>query len=62
MARASNELNVNESSNAWTTTPREITHEEIALRAFEIYQARGGTDGADLDDWHQAERELKSQQ
>ena len=32
--------------------------EKIAARAYEIYQARGGTDGADLDDWLQAEREL----
>lgn len=32
--------------------------EEVARRAYEIYQARGGYHGADLDDWLQAEREL----
>ena len=37
------------------TTP---THEEIALRAYEIYLARGREDGHDVDDWLQAEREL----
>ncbi|MCG3148258.1 MAG: hypothetical protein PCFJNLEI_01701 [Verrucomicrobiae bacterium] len=31
---------------------------EIAKRAHEIYLARGGTHGCDLDDWLQAEREL----
>ena len=30
----------------------------IARRAHEIYQARGGQDGKDLDDWLQAEREV----
>ena len=31
----------------------------IARRAYEIYQNRGGYDGADLDDWLEAERQLK---
>ena len=31
----------------------------VARRAYEIYQRRGGNDGADLDDWLAAERELK---
>ena len=34
--------------------------EEIKIRAYEIYLARGASHGADLDDWLQAERELKS--
>ena len=33
--------------------------DEVARRAYEIYQRRGGGDGADLDDWLAAERELK---
>ena len=32
--------------------------ETIARRAYEIYQSRGGYDGADLDDWLEAERQL----
>lgn len=32
--------------------------EAIARRAYEIYQGRGGYDGADLDDWLEAERQL----
>ena len=31
----------------------------VARRAYEIYQNRGGNDGADLDDWLEAERQLK---
>ena len=31
----------------------------IARRAYEIYQNRGGDHGADLDDWLEAERQLK---
>jgi hypothetical protein len=37
------------------------THEEISARAFERYLERGAADGADLDDWLQAERELLGQ-
>jgi hypothetical protein len=37
-------------------TPR---HEEICLRAYEIYLERGGLPENELDDWLQAERELK---
>lgn len=31
----------------------------VARRAYEIYQGRGGNHGADLDDWLEAERQLK---
>jgi hypothetical protein len=34
------------------------THEEIARRAFELYVARGQSDGSDVGDWLQAESEL----
>lgn len=34
--------------------------EAIAKRAHELFLARGGTHGSDLDDWLQAERELKA--
>jgi hypothetical protein len=32
--------------------------DRVAMRAYELYLARGGTDGADFDDWLAAEREL----
>ena len=31
----------------------------IAARAYQLYEARGGGDGRDMDDWLQAERELE---
>ena len=34
------------------------TREEIELRAYQIYVARGSAHGQDVDDWLQAEREL----
>ena len=34
------------------------SEQEIAARAYEIFLSRGATDGSDLDDWLQAEREL----
>jgi Protein of unknown function (DUF2934) len=41
------------------TTPSNAPSErEIAARAYEIFLGRGATDGSDLDDWLQAEREL----
>jgi hypothetical protein len=36
--------------------------EEIAARAFDLYQRRGATDGADVDDWLEAERQLVQEQ
>jgi hypothetical protein len=35
--------------------------DRIARRAHEIYVARGGVHGKDLDDWLQAEREIDAE-
>lgn len=32
--------------------------DRVAMRAYELYLARGGADGGDFDDWLAAEREL----
>jgi hypothetical protein len=37
-----------------------ITADAIARRAFEFYCARGGGHGQDVDDWLEAEREVKN--
>jgi hypothetical protein len=37
---------------------RDPIREAIALRAYELYLARGSADGHAIDDWLQAEREL----
>jgi hypothetical protein len=34
-------------------------HERIARRAFEIYEARGGTEGLEEQDWLEAESEIR---
>jgi hypothetical protein len=39
----------------------DVSREDIARRAHAIYEQRGGFPGAELDDWLQAERELREQ-
>lgn len=39
-------------------TKREITHEMIAKRAYEIFAS--GKGGSEQDNWHRAERELRN--
>lgn len=36
----------------------EELREKIALRAYEIYEDRGGQHGRDIDDWLQAESDV----
>jgi len=35
--------------------------EKVALRAYELYEDRGGQHGRDIDDWLQAETEVLSE-
>jgi hypothetical protein len=42
------------------STPRSITHDQIAKRAFEIYASRGYAPGDQNADWLEAERQLKA--
>lgn len=34
-------------------------YDDIARRAYELYQQRGGNEGQDMDDWLRAEAELR---
>ncbi len=43
---------------AGDTTAANVDRDRIAQRAYELYLARGGADGQDMDDWFRAEREL----
>jgi hypothetical protein len=36
----------------------EALQEEIARRAYELYEARGYVDGFDVEDWLQAEQDI----
>ncbi len=38
---------------------RAPTDEDVRARAYQIFQARGAVPGRELDDWLQAERELR---
>ncbi len=42
-------------------TKPEPTQEEIALRAYHIFLERGSTPGNEVEDWLQAEHELKGE-
>lgn len=37
-----------------------LSRKDIAVRAYEMYLQRGGSDGFDRDDWFRAEQELKA--
>ena len=37
-----------------------VADSDIARRAYELFEQRGGEHGHDVDDWLQAERELRS--
>jgi hypothetical protein len=39
-----------------------VDRDAIARRAYEIFQARGGEHGYEIEDWLQAERELTGRQ
>jgi len=37
-----------------------VTDDAVARRAYDLYLARGQEDGHDVDDWLEAERELRT--
>ena len=37
-----------------------VTDSDVARRAYDLYVARGCEDGHDVEDWLQAERELRA--
>lgn len=50
-------------SDLYRSSPKQDvpTRDQIAQRAYEIYQTRGREHGRDVEDWLVAERELRSQ-
>ena len=40
---------------------KELRQEEIAHRAYQLYQQRGCEPGKDVEDWARAEKELTSE-
>lgn len=45
-------------SNRSSVTARQVTHEQVARRAYEIFKS--GTGGTPEDNWFRAERELRA--
>ena len=39
--------------------PSHASHDEVRRRAYDLYMARGGEGGSDVDDWLAAEREVR---
>jgi len=48
-------------SSVGDTTVSESDRDRIAARAYELYLARGGSHGMDMEDWLTAEREVRGQ-
>ena len=42
---------------AVTSDPQDLEH-QIRLHAYELYEARGGEDGHEVEDWLRAEEEI----
>lgn len=40
----------------------ELSRDDIARRAYGLYEARGREPGQDMDDWLRAEKELREQE
>lgn len=43
-----------------TRPARNVTDDQVRGRAYELYEAGGSAHGHDVDDWLQAERELRN--
>ena len=50
----------NSASTQDSVGPEPLAPERIALRAYEIFLSRGGGEGRDVEDWLQAEAELRA--
>ena len=47
--------------NSAMTVPSMPSHEQVSLRAYEIYQSNGYAQGRDQQDWFRAEQEVLAQ-
>ena len=48
------------SGKAKAPTPRQVSNQEIEIRAYEIFAGRGYAPGDPIADWLEAERQLKA--
>lgn len=59
MSRTKPSLDSSEIPSSLDAPDAHPTHEEIAIRAYEIYEASGSVEGHDGEHWLEAERELE---
>jgi hypothetical protein len=59
MARSKPKDEEPKSTTASEAQPATVTDDEIARRAYDLFLSRRGEHGHDVEDWVQAERELK---
>ena len=59
-ANAASKRPADTASRATADGSLEITREDIARRAYDLYLGRGREPGHELEDWLQAEQELRS--
>ena len=57
--RSDSSVSDNEAQPGTSTAAATLDRERVAQRAYELYLARGGADGQELDDWLCAEREVR---
>jgi hypothetical protein len=48
-------------ANQPSLTENNLNQDDVARRAYELYQARGGEPGHDLEDWLHAEQEVNQE-
>jgi hypothetical protein len=57
--RTDNVITMPVESGSLVTESANMTDSDIARRSYKLYEERGNEHGHDLDDWLQAERELR---
>ena len=63
MQKPERELHAANDPQRWTS-PKEISNDlqqQIRVRAYELYEARGAEPGRELEDWTRAESEIVNQ-
>jgi hypothetical protein len=58
---SNNVVHLPPTTNLTTHPATDVNDDVVARRAFELYCERGREDGHDLDDWLQAEREVRGE-
>jgi Protein of unknown function (DUF2934) len=61
IAREKEDTNMTDQHDSQQRETRTPASEDVARRAYELFQARGGEPGHELEHWLEAERELRDE-